>query len=214
MTESEAASPRGDRCPPPRPWAHPVRGLAVLAVLAGPAPARAEAPRWELSAAALGGTPAVLVPSVALGATAELHRRLGATPLFIGARLGWMVAEAANESWTIEHHQPLAAVGLGVAGSLGAGRLWAEAGGGASGLYERLGRHQHLRIDAAGVPGSVQSSFAVGPYTFAEIGVGVRLRGAVSGVLAAGPTLVRTRVDGHPLWRAGAGARLGVAYDF
>jgi hypothetical protein len=187
--------------------------LAGLVVLGLAPTARAASPRWEVSASALVGTPAVLVPGVALGATAEVQRRLGSTPVFLSARLGWMAASAANQSWTIDHHQPMGAVGLGLTGALGAGRFWAQAGGGASGVYERLGRHQRLRIDAAGVPGGVETSWALGPCFFGELGVAVRLRGAVGGLLAGGPTVVRTEVDGRlkrgsrwrwPCWAAAA----------
>jgi hypothetical protein len=186
----------------------------ALAFLGMAATARADAPRWEVSASALVGTPAVLVPGVALGVTAEVHRRLGSTPIFLSARLGWMAASAANQSWTLDHHEPSGAVGAGVSGALGAAHLWVQAGGGASAVYERLGRHQRQRIDAAGVPGGLQTSLALGPCFFGEVGVDLQLRGALRGLLAGGPTLVRTRVDGHPLWRAGAGARVGLAYDF
>ena len=101
-----------------------------------------------------------------------------------------------------------------VAATLGAGRVWIEAGGGAEALYEILSRHQLERIQSAGVPGGTESTLAVGPYAFAEAGIGLRLRDPVRGFLAAGPTVTRTNVDGGALWRAGGLARIGVAYDF
>ena len=57
-------------------------------------------------------------------------------------------------------------------------------------------------------------SVSVGPYGFAELGVGVAIRAALSAFLAAGPVVTRTVVGGAALWRAGGAARLGVAYDF
>lgn len=193
-------------------------GVAMgVLVLAGAGAARASGdvePRWELSASTSTGTPPVLSQGLALGAMAEIERRARGLPLFLSARLGWSRASAANQSWIIEHDQLLAAAGVGVGAGLGAGRIWAQAGGGASGLYEVLSRHQRQRIDSAGVRGGVKTALSLGIYGYAEIGVAVRLRGAVSGLLAAGPTLARTTVDRDPLWRLGAAARLGVALAF
>jgi hypothetical protein len=174
----------------------------------------AQDPAWEVSASAAASTPAALAEGVSLGATAELQRRLPWGPLFLSTRLGWTEASSANQSWTIDHHQFLIAAGAGATTTLGAGRLWAQAGAGASAIYELLGRQQRQRIDAAGVPGGVETSFTLGLHAFAELGVAVRLRGAASGFLCGGPTLSRVSVDGSPLWRVGLGARLGVAYDF
>jgi hypothetical protein len=44
--------------------------------------------------------------------------------------------------------------------------------------------------------------------------VGLTLRGWFRGFVAGGPTVTRTVVDGGGLWRFGALARVGVAYDF
>jgi hypothetical protein len=169
-------------------------------------------PRWEVSASVSSGTPAVL-PGLALGVTGEIERRISTLPLFVSARLQWSSASAANESWIIDHQQLIAAVGAGVAATLGAGRVWAQAGGGASGLYEVLSRHQLQRIQNAGVSGGTETSLNLGPTAFAEVGVAVRMR-LVNGFVAGGPTISRTLVDGSGLWRAGASARVGVSYDF
>jgi hypothetical protein len=196
------------------PLAGPAAALGLL-VVATAFPARAaDATAWQVNAGAAVGTPAALTSGFGLGATAEVQRRLRWAPLFVAGRLGWMEATAANQSWVIDHHQLMLAASAGAMADIGAGRIWAQAGGGAGGLYERLSRHQRERIDAAGVPGGVETSFTLGPYAFAEIGVALRLRGAAGGFLAAGPTLVRTSVEGRALWRWGGGARLGVAYDF
>jgi hypothetical protein len=193
-----------------------MKGVAALGlVLATAAPAQAAGgPRWEVNASAVAGTPAALAQGVSLGAQAEMQRRLGGSPFFASTRLGWTEASAANQSWTIDHHQFLLAAGVGATTTLGAGRLWAQAGGGATGLYELLGRQQRQRIDAAGVPGGVERSFTLGLHAFGELGVAVAMRGAASAFLSLGPTLSRITVDDSPRWRAGLGARLGVAYDF
>jgi hypothetical protein len=149
---------------------------------------------------------------VGVGAQAELARRSG--PVFLSARLGWAQVSAANESWVIDHHQLTAALGLGLLRSAGVGRVWAQAGAGACGLYEVLSRHQRERIDAAGVPSGATTSWAAGPYAFAELGVALQVRGPLGVLVAAGPELLRTTVDGAALWRTGAAARLGVMLDF
>jgi hypothetical protein len=184
------------------------------AVSADEGDAAAEARRWAISASASTATPFVLPAGLSLGATAELLRRLGPGPVFLAARTGWTAASAANVAWIIDHHQFVAAVGAGLAARVGAGRLWAQAGGGAAALYEMLSRHQRDRVEAAGVPGGTESSFTLGPYGFAEVGVAVDMRGGVSGFLAAGPALTHTRVDGGALWRLGGFARVGVACAF
>jgi hypothetical protein len=194
-----------------------MKGAAVIGMVlatAAPALAQVEAPRWDLSVSAAAGTPAVLATGMSLGATGEVQRRLGARPLFASLRLGWTEASAANPSWTIDHHQFLLAGGVGAATTVGAGRLWAQIGAGATGLYELLGRQQRQRIEAAGVPGGVETSFTLGLEGFGELGVAVALRGGACGLLALGPTLSRTSVADGVRWRPGVGARLGVAYDF
>ena len=169
-------------------------------------------PRWEVSAAVSSGTPAVL-PGLSLGVTGEVERRISTLPLFVSARLQWTSASAANESWIIDHQQFVAAIGGGVAATLGAGRVWAQAGGGASGLYEVLSRPQLQRIQNAGVSGGTETSFSLGPTAFAEVGVAVRMR-LVNAFVAGGPTAARTLVDGSGRWRAGGATRLGISYDF
>jgi hypothetical protein len=171
-----------------------------------------ELPRWELSAAASTETPSVLPHGVGVGASLEVARRAG--PLFFSGRLGWALASAANADWVIDHHQLVAALGVGLQRALGVGRVWVQAGAGASGLYEVLGRHQRQRIDAAGVPNGFQTSFSLGPYGFAEVGVAVRVKGPFGAFLAGGPALLRTEVEGAALWRAGASARLGMVCEF
>jgi hypothetical protein len=69
-------------------------------------------------------------------------------------------------------------------------------------------------MQQAGVPGSTESAFTVGPYGFGEVGAGLILRGWFRGFVAGGPTVTRTAVDSGALWRFGALARVGVAYDF
>jgi hypothetical protein len=172
------------------------------------------APRpFEVNASVSGGTAAVL-PGVALGVTAELQRRRAANPLFVAARLQWTASSGATESWVINHDQFVAAVGAGLTTTVGAGRVWAEVGGGASGLREVLNRQELQRMQAAGVTGSTESSFTVGPYGFGELGAGLTLRGWFRGLVAAGPTVTWTTVDGSGLVRWGALARVGLAYDF
>jgi hypothetical protein len=190
---------------------------AIGMVLATAAPVLAHADdlrRWDINVAAAAGTPPALTTGVSMGAMAEVQRRLGRSPLFASARLGWTEATAANQSWTIDHHQFLVAGGVGATTTVGAGRLWAQLGAGASGLYELLGRQQRQRIEAAGVPGGVETSFTVGLHAFGELGVAIALRGGASGLLCLGPTVSRTRVEEATRWRPGVGARLGVAYDF
>jgi hypothetical protein len=185
--------------------------VAVALMTAGTAFA---SPRsWGISGSAATGTPPVL-DGVSLGATAEATRGIGGRGAFLSARLGWTAASAANTSWIIDHHQFVAAVGAGWSATLGAGRVWAQAGGGTSALYEILSRHQSARIEAANVPGATETSLSLGPHAFAELGLALRMRGSVSGFLAAGPTVCRASVEGATLWRFGASARLGVAYDF
>lgn len=203
---------------------------ALLAIALAAAQAQAEAPappaagtpeavvveaepRWRLALSALTARPAVL-PGLSLGATAEVGRRLELFPGFVFARLGYTASSAENVAWIISHDQYLLAVGAGVATNIGSGRFWAQAGLGASGLYEVLSRHQRQRIDAAGVSGGSETTFTVGPYGFAEGGVTVELRGHAAAFLAAGPVLTRTPVNDVTQWRLGGSARLGVSYGF
>jgi hypothetical protein len=189
------------------------RILLPTAALMTAATAAASPRSWEVSGSAATGTPAVL-DGLSLGATAEATRGIGARGAFFSARLGWTAASAANTSWIIDHHQFIAAVGAGISATLGAGRVWAQAGGGTTVLYEILSRHQRGRIEAANVPGAVETSLSLGPHAFAELGLAVRMRGRVSGFLAAGPTVCRAGDEGALRWRPGVSARLGVAYDF
>jgi hypothetical protein len=192
--------------------------FALLSVAAGVAPGTAGAgvpeAGWRVSAAAVTGTPPVLPDGLSLGAMAEAQRRARARPLFFSARLEWTEASAASEAWIIDHHQFIGALAVGASVVIGAGRLWVQAGGGASVLREILSRHQRLRIDAAGVPGGAVRSLTVGPYGFADLGISILLRGSVSGFVAGGPTFARTTVDGGAHLRAGGSGRLGMAYDF
>jgi hypothetical protein len=198
--------------------------LAVLAV--APADARGGATtadaiesstaapaRFEASLSITSGTPSVL-PGLATGVTAALDRRLRGGPLFVSGRLQWTDASAANEAWIIDHHQFFGAAAVGLTTSFGAGRLWAEVGGGGALLYEVLSRHQIERIQAAGVPGGTESSLAFGPAAFGEVGIALELRRPVRAVIAGGPTLARTDVAGSALWRLGGQGRVGIAYDF
>jgi hypothetical protein len=182
--------------------------IFLTALVAG-----AEPPLADVTISVVSATPAVL-PGMALGAAVDADHRLPRGPIFVAARLEWTQASGANEVWIIDHNQFTAAAAIGVAATVGAGRLWAEAGAGASGLHELLSNHQLARIQAAGVPGGTESSFTVGPYGFAEAGIGLRLRDPVRAFIAAGPTLTRTIVDGGALWRVGGQARFGVGYDF
>jgi hypothetical protein len=192
-TDAQAEAP----APPPAPEAVVAEAL----------------PRWRLAVSALTARPAVL-PGLSLGATAEVGRRVELFPGFVFARFGYTASSAENVAWVISHDQYLLAAGAGVATTVGAGRFWAQAGLGLSGLYEVLSRHQRQRIDAAGVSGGSETTFTVGPYAFAEGGLTVELRGHASGFFAAGPVLTRTPVNDSTAWRLGGSARLGVSYGF
>ena len=188
--------------------------LLALAAAAETSSGAQVPPRWQLSASAATATPMVLPRGLALGAAAEAQRRLNRGPLFLSARAGWTAASAANVEWIIDHHQLVAALGMGTLAQLGAGTVWAQAGGGIASVYEVLSRHQLERIQMAGVPGGTERSLSVGPYGFAELGVAVKMRGPVSGFLALGPAVSRARVDGSAVVRWGGFARAGVACDF
>jgi len=185
--------------------------LLLVAALAD-APSAMPAPRWELSAAAQTATPVALDQGLALGATIELRHALP-SPFFYSGRLSWALASAANESWLIDHHQLQAAGALGAQRALGEGRLFAQLGAGASGVYEVLSRHQIQRIEAAGVPGAQETSWSWGPELFAELGMTLHLRAGLSGLIGVGPCVTWSRVDGVTQGRVGGFARLGAAYD-
>jgi hypothetical protein len=192
---------------------------AILFALAGPtltgAPdAGLPSPsRWQVSASVASGTPAAL-PGLTIGGDAEVARRLFSGPLFVSGHVSLVSASAASPSWTIEHRQLVLAAALGLRARSGVGQLWVEAGGGALGLREVLGRHQLERIQMSDIPGGTQTSFAVGPYAFGEVGVGVCVRGSVSARLSAGPVVSRISLAEGPAWRFGALAKIGAAYDF
>ena len=189
--------------------------LLALAATAETSASAPEVPsRWQVSASAATATPMVLPKGLALGAAAEAQRRLDQRPVFFSLRAAWTAASAANVEWIIDHHQLVAALGVGAVTQLGAGQLWAQAGAGVAGIYEVLSRHQLERIQMAGVPGGTETSLSFGPYGFAELGVAVKMRGPVSGFLAAGPAVSRANVDGSPVVRWGGLARAGVACDF
>lgn len=168
---------------------------------------------WNVSGAVATATPAVL-PGVSVGAMTDVRRRVGHGPMFLSLRGCWTAASAANETWIIDHNHFELAAGIGVQRSMGAGRVWAAAGGGALVLHEVLSRHQLQRIQMAGVPGGTESSTSWGPYGFGEVGVGVQLRGPVSGFIGGGPEISRADLVSGPAWRFGASARIGVTYDF
>lgn len=186
--------------------------LSSTVLLAAPDVASA-APRNELNLAVLTGSPASPLPGISVGVSAEA-RRTWRGPFFGSLRLGWAEESEANVNWMVTHHQLQAALGVGVQRALGAGRFWAQAGGGVGGVYEVLSRHQIDRIQTAGVPGGEESSYSLGPHAFAELGLAVQVHEAVSGFLAFGPWLFRTEVNGAAQTRTGAFARLGVAFDF
>jgi hypothetical protein len=198
-------------------WSVPAAFVLLLA--AGPvqapvAPPPSTSPRArDVSLAIASGTPAVL-PGIAVGVAADLRLPLGRGPLFLAARLQWTDASAANESWVIDHHQFVVAAAAGAAADVGMGRVWIAAGAGASGLWEQLGRHQLERLQAAAIPDATESAFTVGPYAFGEVGVAVAIRGAVRALVAGGPTVTRTMVDGSGVVRVGGMARIGAGYDF
>jgi hypothetical protein len=171
-------------------------------------------PRWGVSVAVVSGTPAVL-PGLAIGAAGEVARRLGRGPWFVSGQLAVASASGANPSWTIDHRQMALALGLGVETELGAGKLWAEAGGGLLGLEEVLGRHQLERIQMAELGGGTETSFGLGPLGFAEVGVALRLRGALRARISGGPVVSRIdRASGDASWRLGAASKLGIGYEF
>jgi hypothetical protein len=169
--------------------------------------------RWQVSASVASGTPAAL-PGLTVGGQTEVARQLFSGPLFVSGQASVASASAATPSWTIEHRQLVLAAGLGLRARSGVGQLWLQAGGGVLGLREVLGRHQLARIQMSDIPGGTQTSFAVGPYAFGEVGVGVRVRGAVSARLSAGPVVSRISLAEGPAWRLGALAKIGAAYDF
>lgn len=183
----------------------------VAAVESSAQPARE--PNLQLSIAAATKKPLAL-PGVAVGAVTECLLRLPALPAFVFARLGYAQASAANVAWTIDHYQLDLAVGGGLAAQVGVGRLFVLVGGGASAVYQVLGRHQRQRISAAGVPGDAVTTLVGGPLALAEAGVELQLREEVSAVLAAGGDLARLAINGQQGWRARGSARVGVAYAF
>jgi hypothetical protein len=168
---------------------------------------------WAVSGAVATAAPAVL-PGVSVGAMIDVRRRLASGPLFLSLRARWTAASAGNDTWIIDHNQFELGPGFGVQRIVGAGRIWAAAGGGVVVLHELLSRHQLQRIQSAGVPGGTESSTALGPYGYAEVGVGVLLRGRVSGFIAGGPEAARVGLVDGAAWRLGAAARIGVTYDF
>jgi hypothetical protein len=172
-------------------------------------------PPTEVTLSVASGTAPVL-PGLAVGVTAEVRRRLYRThlPLFVAARLQWTEASGANENWMIDHHQFVAAAATGLAGDFGPGRLWAEAGVGAAGVYEVLTRQGSERLMMDGFPTGNSTTFTVGPYAFGEVGAGLVLRGRVRAIVAGGPTVALTNVGGSGTWSVGGLGRLGVAYDF
>ncbi len=168
--------------------------------------------RSQVCAAVLTASPGALPDGVSVGAIVEGRRQWG--PWFVSLRLGWSQLAAANVAWVIEHQQVVVALGGGVEKIIGAGRIWAQAGAGATGIYETLMHHQNQRIDAAGVPGGTLTSFTVGPLAFAEVGLTLKLRGSVGALLAAGPALSRIQIDTGAAWRLGAMARMGLTLAF
>ena len=170
-------------------------------------------PLWRLHIAVCSAQPEVL-PGLAVGASAEVARRFTNIPAFVFARLGWNTASAANVGWAIDQDHYEAAVGAGLLTTLGVGRLFAELGAGASGLYESLSRHQRQRIEAANVSGAVKTAFAMGPFAFADFGVLIQMMGGWHTLLALGPQISRIALNGSERWRSGMSSRLGVAYDF
>lgn len=171
-------------------------------------------PSWRLQLSVTTATPAVLDVGFALGATGEVQRRLGEGPLFVSARGGWALSDAANRAWAIDHHQAIAAAGFGAGKRLGPGRIWAQGGLGGVLVYEVLSRHQARRIQDAGVPDATRSSWSLGPYAFAEVGAEVDLRGGFSATLSGGPCYFGTKVNDASLQRFGLFGGLGIAYAF
>jgi hypothetical protein len=184
--------------------------MSVATDLDAAAPARG---RWSVSAAVATASAAAL-PGLSVGGLADGRRRLREGPLFLSVRASWTAASAANETWVINHDELVAAAGLGAEKVAGAGRVWAVLGGGALVLHEALERHQLQRIQMAGVPGGTTSSLAAGPFAYAEVGVGVKLRGPFGGFVSGGPEASRLEVGSGARWHLGGAVRIGVTYDF
>jgi hypothetical protein len=165
----------------------------------------AEEPRWLLAGAVTSATPAALADGLSLGLLGDVQRQLGPRA-FVSARLGWTAATAANRAWVIDHDQFVGALGGGWAVTHGAGRVWVQLGAGAVAVYE------HLSPNQAFAPN--QSSFAVGPYGFAEFGVALTLRGGWRGLVALGPVASLVSVNDTERFRFGGAARVGVGYGF
>jgi hypothetical protein len=63
--------------------------------------------------------------------------------------------------------------------------------------------------------GGTETSFGLGPLGFAEVGVALRLRGALRARLSGGPVVSRIdRASGDASWRLGATSKLGIGYEF
>jgi hypothetical protein len=162
-------------------------------------------PRWLLAAAVTTATPAALEDGLSLGVVGDVQRQV-ARRAFLSARFGWTSASSANRTWVIDHDQFVAAVGGGLAATRGAGRVWAQLGAGAIGLYERLGSNPAVAPR--------ESSFGLGPHAFGELGVALTLRGGWRGLVAGGPNVGLLKVNDQARVRLGAAVRVGVAYGF
>jgi hypothetical protein len=208
------------RLPSPAPrrnYMHLIAAIVMALSLPGRASSgeeRASPPQWQARLSVDTVTP-VALPGLAIGGSADLSRQLFFGPLFAAVQASLTAASAANESWIIDHRQLVLAVALGARTRFGAGTVWGEAGAGALGIQEILSRHQLERIQMGNVGAGAQTSFASGPYAFAEVGVAVHIRGSVSAGVSAGPTVSRIMLsgDGHP-WHFGVCTHLSVSYDF
>lgn len=187
---------------------------AASALLLASAGAAAEEPRWLASGGLWTASPLALESGLVVGASLRGQRRLLDGPLFAGVRASVGLTSEGNKAWVLEHRHGLLAAGVGAERTLGAGRVWAELGGGGLVVYELARRHQSERLVDLGLPGVVRESWSLGPSAFLELGVAVRFAGNWSATVAGGPTFTRQLVSGVARGVWGTQAAMGVEYAF
>ncbi len=180
----------------------------VFAILsAGTPSAEASTPGWRLGAAGWSSSPIVLASRPVRGVQLTFDRAHGI--LAWGARLSWGLTTESSERLQATHYCTQATVVAGVAVAEGVGRAWLLGGAGGRLVHERLHRHRHRRLRAAGMNPTIAWSWLLAPVAELEGGVAVTFFNRFQVEVAGGPWLTAATAAGTVVgWQA----RLGLTY--
>lgn len=169
---------------------------------------------WRVSGGLLWGSAVALEKGMPFGFGVDGFRRVGTSPLLLGARLSFTRSTEASMAWVLRHDHLVAAAVARVEGSRGPGLVYAQLGAGAMSVLERARRHQYDRLKGLGLEGLEDHAWSMGPWAWLEVGVAVRVRGGLAATVGGGPTVSAHQTTGQWKVRAGFQTMLGVTHAF